>query len=365
MLTKLQVRPDNYRAANQLFNSGIDNFTGAMEKYSGRIKDRAVNELLGNYSPDQTNLLDSQQQLMSQLSGVGNISPKEALGLAGAATTPYTAQRDYDRGIFTSDRDYQIAQGRLGETSRHNQVMEGRGSYGMTTDDYGNTYVLNKNSGELEMIEGSNQVGTNPKNIVLKTVTDRDGYGNETTRQIPFDKTTGQPVTDGAGVGTKAPALSQQDRDAADATGKALGLLDTISGQYNPDLVGLADNTLAASLNSLGINTADTTKNRVLNATMQNLKANLTAALIKGVPSDKDMKVIEDMLPATSDSEDVFQAKLGNIKEILSKQSQGTKKQILDPRQQGGIVPVSTPGSTETNSTGGSPYGTDYTVIRF
>jgi len=372
MLSKLQLRPDSYSAANQLFGSSVDKFSGAMQQYGDRIKNRAVNELLSGYETNADNAIAGHNDLTSQLAGIGGITPTEALGLADKAYNPVYKQMSFDKG-----------------------------QYGFQTDELGNAYSFNKNDGNYTQVADSPYSGgINPKNIMLKPVTSRDGYGNETTTQVPFNKLTGQPVgntatptaTDlgvqageylankygieteeqfralpqeqqtklqgeleqilnptagnavgnppmNAGVGVKAPTLSQADRDAASATTNALKLLDTAGGQYRPGIVGGMDSGIAFGKNMVGMNSKDTTDNRVLNSTLQNLKANLTAALIKGVPSDKDMKVIEDMLPSVWDNENTFAGKMENVRNILTKQAQTTKTNILDPRQQGGIVP--------------------------
>jgi len=364
----------NLSAAGKLFGDIAD-------RVESRAKDKAINELLSaspivgnNETSVSQTPMQFQQQQQQAFSNIKGIDPLQALGLSNAQANPYFQEQSRQDEIAQRDFTNQYRTNSLDETIRHNQAVESKVAskgYGAITDDFGTTYIFNKDSGTYEPIVNPNaSSGSIPaKYIQTLSVTDRDGLGNETITQVPIDKRTGKPINpEDSAVGSKAPVLSQADRDSASATTNALDLLNQIETQYDDNLVGLFDNAASATLNTLGINTKKTTENRQLNATLQNLKANLTAALIKGVPSDKDMAVIEDMLPSTTDNEDVFDAKMKNVKQILTQQQDQFKQNILNPRQQGsitGVRPNVDNRVTDTNTSQGSIYGIGTDIISF
>ncbi len=236
--------------------------------------------------------------------------------------------------------------------------------YTTVKDDIGNIYALDKKTGSFKMIQEAPEGTVSPKNVQLVTVTDRDEYGNETTRVVPIDKRTGRPVSQGTtGVGgtegepgaggttvsRKRPAATQADRDAALAAKKAMDDIDQIETLKSGDIIGPVDSGIATAANTFGINSERAARNRVLNQVLQNLKANLTDALIKGVPSDRDMQVIEDMLPSVWDSEEVFEAKLKRIRGILDRQNELAKKQA-EPRGQSEMYETEPRGSMTVDS---------------
>ena len=173
------------------------------------------------------------------------------------------------------------------------------------------------------------------KDIAIKEVTYKDADGNTIKETVPVSKITGNVMVkdeNGNIVDSGKPAqsferqpLSQADRDSALALKNAYTNIKDIERMYSPDIVGPVDNFVSFGLNSAGINNERATRNRELLQTTQNLKANLTDALIKGVPSDRDLKMIEDMLPKPSESEFTFRKKLKNIESILLKQAKNSR----------------------------------------
>jgi len=199
-------------------------------------------------------------------------------------------------------------------------------------------------------------------------VTETDALGNGVTYLVRTNKMTGEIVSKEP-IGKTTKPLTQQDKDAATAFKKSMDLIDKIEQQYDPKIVGPIDTLSAWIGNKAGIATDDTKRHYELDSTLQNLKANLTAALIKGVPSDKDMAVIEGMMPSSSDSEPVFKAKLKNIKEILNRQGLQFTKDRLEPVGAGEIG-ISTPKpetpeppKPDSNST--KWYGDGYEIITY
>ena len=169
-------------------SSGFDKLVGMGDA----IKQRRIDSDVGTAvsSVDGTGMAPEQYQkaLFGAIGQVDGMTATKALGLASGLAKPA-----YDARAYRDDR---VDASNL---NNYRNVMSGRGSYGMTVDDYGNSYMLNKHTGEV--VSGDNNVDTagrtNPKNVVLKSITSRDANGVETTRQVPFDKTTGQPIQNG------------------------------------------------------------------------------------------------------------------------------------------------------------------------
>jgi hypothetical protein len=353
-------------------------FMGIADRIDTRAKNKAINELLAT-TPDATQSpVAFNQQQRQAFAGIRDIDPLQALNLANAQTAPYYKQQARADALQQQEINTAYKDTALGETIRHNQAMESKVApkgFGAITDEFGTTYIYNKDTGKYEPIVNANAStgGVSPKNIQIVDVVSRDGSGNETTKKVPVNKLTGNIVVDGRDSGEKAssfkrPTPSQQDRDSALAGKKGMDNIANIKQLYAPDIVGPIDNAFAWVANATGTaqSGGDAERNYKLNQEVQNLKANLTSALIKGVPSDRDLAMIEDMLPSTSDSEAVFNAKLKRIEDILSRQQKMTEEQMR-PRGQSEMYKLDTH-TTDSNTTttnGGTKYGKDTEIIRF
>jgi len=138
-----------------------------------------------------------QEALFNQLGRIDGVNATQALGLATQLSKPRFDERAYtDKRIDASN------------LNNYRDAMAGRGSYGMTVDDYGNAYMLDKHTGEYTKVSSAPTGMVNPKHITLKSVTSRDANGVERTVQVPFDKTTGQPVSGGT---TAIPDIPEAD----------------------------------------------------------------------------------------------------------------------------------------------------------
>ena len=194
-----------------LLTGGLNSFQKVADQLDEVKRNRALSQLL---SSGQTNL--------SQLLGVRGTSPNDAAILSQAAMAPELAKQKMALDIYKAQPKPK--------------------GYGMVTDDYGNTYSYNKDTGSYSIIKGDgSNLGVSPKNVVLKSVTSRDENGVETTVQVPFNKLTGEPLTTAggdttAGVGVKQPPklsntmqLPTGETVYVDATGKPI---QNDKGQY-------------------------------------------------------------------------------------------------------------------------------------
>jgi hypothetical protein len=348
--------------AGQLFDRGVSGLTDTINRVGEAKKQAAINQIITN--TDVSDPFAAHSALFGQISKIPGVSATEALGLSTAAVNNSMQKQQWqnklDQQMFErNSAAVNTGTGqRLGwnpETQTYDKPIGSATAtaskgYGAITDDFGTTYIYNKDTGSYEPIvnasAGAAGGRVSPKNITMKSVTTKDANGNEVTKSYPINKATGTVVENGMDTGkplpdtVKAPTMSQADRDAALAAKNAFSGIEDIRSKFDPSAVGSFDNAVAVLDNAGGFNVSeDTVKNRELNQSIQNLKANLTAALIKGVPSDRDLQMIEDMLPSTSDSEVVFTAKLNNIEKILKKQyanmaeQQAKRGVTIDPPQ--------------------------------
>ncbi len=129
-------------AAGKLFNQGVSGIQGAMDSYSGRIKNRAINDVLGQEKLDNEDAVGYQTRINTLLGNVDGLDPLQRLNLSTVASKPVyqqelvereAEQQMYDRGVdsaklvqesdkIQNTQDYRDAV--TTETKRHNGVME-------------------------------------------------------------------------------------------------------------------------------------------------------------------------------------------------------------------------------------------------
>lgn len=144
--------------ANQAIDSGFTRLQKVGEAIKRKRIDSDVAAVLGKVDQNQ-DPVSYRNQLFSEIAQIPGVSAADAIGLAKKLS--YT-----DENV-----------------------------YGVTTDDLGNVWKYNKQTGELDPIQGGYTWENSPKSITLKTVTDRDENGREITRQVPVNKYTGQHVS--------------------------------------------------------------------------------------------------------------------------------------------------------------------------
>ncbi len=272
-----------------------------------------------------------QDALFQSIGKVDGVSAMDAIGFATKLSQPRFDERKY--GDDRTDAN---------NLNSYRDTMSGRGSYGMTTDDYGNAYMLNKHTGEYEQVATGNSNKVNPKNIVLKSITDRDASGVETTTQVPFDKTTGQPVNvdnydfSGANAGyenaegvrvdangrplavqpsegVKYPIVDKSTRESKDALQSSYDLINGINVP-TANQSGPFDARVDDVMSWLNVDTDDAVASRDFDAEVANLTTAFGTAQVKGVLSDKDTKFITDQMPDRKLSPTVNANRINSIK---------------------------------------------------
>ena len=174
--------------ANALIDRGFNSFQKVADDLREVKTNRAIGQLLENQD-FASNPYDAQPSAMAQLLGINGVDPKTAMALSSGMAAPYIAKQNYE-----DTKDYRNKMLTLNYLKATKVPPVKPKGYGMVTDDLGNVFSYNKDTGEYKMVKESSLGGLNPKYVTLKTVTSRDENGIETTVQVPFNKLTGQPV---------------------------------------------------------------------------------------------------------------------------------------------------------------------------
>jgi hypothetical protein len=354
-LAQMDRAAPTYAATNQLlnatsglFNKGTTGLVDAFNKIGEVKKQAAIGDLISGV--DISDPYTAQSALFGQLSQIPGVSATEALGLSTAATKSAIDKMKYqnllDQQAFTqgietaklvqtadqqaATQDYRNKA--LEETSRHNLATEGKVTpkgFGAITDDYGTTYIYDKDTGNYKPIvnTAAGAGAVPPKNIKVVNVTDRDSYGRETTTPYTINAKTGNVVKDGIDtgskppVGTKQPTLSEKDKAYADSFGEIGDLatqIDTLAKQ-SPGSFGLLDQYTGRIGSILG--TEEGLTQRKADAIASNLKAGFAKSQMSGVLSDQDIRLLSKQIPTTADQPHEVEQKVNFIKDYMAKKN--------------------------------------------
>jgi len=128
--------------ANNMFNAGMKGLTSAINSYRGRVKNNAINKILGTEKLIDEDAVGYQGRVNTLLGNIDDLDPLQRLNLSTVASKPIyeqelrereVEQQTYDRGVdsaklvmksdeIQNTEDYRDTV--TGETSRHNEVME-------------------------------------------------------------------------------------------------------------------------------------------------------------------------------------------------------------------------------------------------
>ena len=323
--------------ANQSFNRGFNAFQQVADDLDEVKRNQAIRSLLG--SIDMSDPYAAQESLSGGLMGIRGVDPLQAIGLASKAVQPEISRRAEERAAEQAA----FKQGM--DMAKFNQP-----DYTTVKDDLGNIYALDKKTGSFKMIQEAPEGAVNPKDIQIVTVTDRDSYGNEITRVIPYNKRTQQPIapeTTGSGntsigpaaategqaqpmaaqsprggsVGTvvsvKRPKLPTSDLEMYDAASTIFPLIDELSGiiEGSPGSFGPIDQYTGSIGAMMG--TEEGTNLTRANAISSNLLAGFGKAQMAGVLTDQDMEIIRKQIPQTSDTATEAKEKVRFIRNYL------------------------------------------------
>ena len=128
--------------ANNMFNAGMKGLTGAINSYRGRVKNNAINKILGTEKLIDEDAVGYQGRVNTLLGNIDDLDPLQRLNLSTVASKPIyeqelrereAEQQTYDRGVDSAQlvqkADEALATANYrntvtGETSRHNKQME-------------------------------------------------------------------------------------------------------------------------------------------------------------------------------------------------------------------------------------------------
>jgi len=298
--------------ANRSFDRGFNAFQQVADNLDEVKRNQAIKSLLG--SVDMSDPYAAQESLSGGLMGIRGVDPLQAIGLASKAVQPAIQRRSEERALEES------AFNRAMDVAKFNQP-----DYATVKDDFGNIYALDKKTGRFSPIQTAPEGAVNPKDVQLVTVTDRDSYGNETTRVVPYNKRTLSPMGAGAGgsggpgtvVGTKRPTLPTTDREMYDTASTIFPLIDELSGivEESPGSFGPLDQYTGAIGAMMG--TEEGTNLTRANAISSNLLAGFGKAQMAGVLTDQDMEIIRKQIPQTSDTATEARVKVKFIRDYL------------------------------------------------
>jgi hypothetical protein len=354
------------QGANMMFKGGMNAFQKVADDLDQVKRNKAVEQLLSTV--DMSDPYRGQQSAISGLLGIRGVDPKTAVMVGTGIADPYIEKRKQDALEDYRNRSLGIQYLNATKTTPK--------GYGMVTDEYGTTYVYNKDTGDYTPIKGDgSRLGVSPKNIVLKTVTSRDANGVETTVQVPYNKLTGEPVygTSIGGVkakdnngsvvanqngaaGVKYPTMDKSTKEQKESLQSSWNLIDSINVP-TPEQSGPIDSRWDDAMAWLNVDTKDAVAAKQFDQEVANLATAFGTAQVKGVLSDKDMKFIEQQLPSREYSPEVNANRINSIKNKI-KEAIG-RFNSMNPYNP---IDINT---TATDKPKGSRYGTGTEIISF
>ena len=304
------------QSAGRRIESGFNSLQKVADNLDEVRKNKAIKELVS--TTDMSDPYSGQQTMLGNLLGIRGVDAKDAMNISGGIANPLIARNNRAEDVTYRTNTFN-------ESTRHNKAMENKGfapkGYGMTTDEYGTTYMYNKDTGKYEAIVNgnANNGAVPPKFIGNTSVVDTDpATGIETKKQVSFDKRNptvdlnGNPITS-----VSYPTITKDDRDylqGIPTMNKMVTdlskIIDTSSGSFGP--VDQYTGKIGAMLGK-DEGTAQT-KARAISS---NLLAGFGKAQMAGVLTDQDMKIIKEQIPSVSDTQAEAQTKMKFLKDFL------------------------------------------------
>ncbi len=280
------------------------------------------------YRAEDQTPLDYQQQQSQALMNIDGMDATTALGLAEKSSQPYYGQQERSTAADTLAFDQGIDNAKLVQKADELQSIDSyrdktAGDFGMFTDDYGKSWKIDKNSGDLTEVNtgiGSGNMtfgGAGGKNIVMVDKTVPDGHGGSTTVKVPVDKRTGQTVKGEVPTVVKQAVLSQKDRDFTKNYGQGSTTLNNVRGTLNNTGIWGGLDAITGKVGEF-FGTEEGGKQSLLKQDLENLRLEATNKL-SGVLSNQDMQIILDTIPTVSDQPDIARQKLAKVEASIAK----------------------------------------------
>jgi len=322
---------DNLSAAGDLF-------MGIADRIETRKRNASINDILAIGLADGQSAGSYQQQQQRDLSQVRGMDPLQAIGIADSISKPIYAQektkynmgRDEVADAFKGDEIVNAAIDRentanyrantLKENERYHRATQG--DFAGFTDEYGKTWMINKNTGAKEEINTGVGAGNMPfggaggKNIIMVDSTTPDGFGGKTTVKIPVDKRTGLDAQGNQPQVVNQATLSQKDKDYTKNYGQSGTTVGNVRGSLgNKGIWGGLD----AMTGPVGafFGSKEGGEQRMVKQDLENLRLEATNKLA-GVLSNQDMQIILDTIPTINDQPDIARKKLAKVEKSMA-----------------------------------------------
>jgi len=298
------------QSSGNMMSKGFNQLSDTLKKVGDVKREAAVNQIISG--ADTTDPYAAQAQLFGQLSSIPGVSAMDALGLSAAATKSSLDKMKYSDALQQKAFENSIDYLKATKTSPK--------GYGMISDDLGNIYSFNKDTGDYSLVQKAD-ANMNPKLVTLKSVVSRSPDGVETTRYVPFNKMTGQPIGGGSsftsgtagGMGVKYPTATDTQKDNKEALESVLSLVNAMQIPTE-EQSGPIDSRVDDVKTWLNIDTPDTKAAAKFDSDLGNLVTAFGTAQVKGVLSDKDTQYIESQMPSRRYSPEVNRVRMDNIK---------------------------------------------------
>ncbi len=327
-------------ASAQLFNQGMTNIQGVADRYAGRVKDTQIAKLMATEQGDMT-ADEYHGNMRSNIAGIAGVSPLEAINLSNAASAPIFAKEARETAAInrTQDLGYKDAAlvqdaDKISETSRHNVAMENKVTakgYGAITDDFGTTYIYNKDSGNYEPIvnagagRGGIRITSKTPKMALPDGTKvyQDGRGNPILGSdnkpivVERSKTNLDIPTTEANFDT---LISRLD-EGVKTVGKNKGAV----GSFGSDPIGF----IANNLNDIVQMPTDDFRDRTKIKGYSNALVGTIYKMVEtGVMTDADAERYLAQVPKPDDSPIVYKDKANRLREELVANRESIRKRM-------------------------------------
>jgi len=318
---------------SQLLDRGISGLTDTVNRVGEAKKQAAINQIITN--TDVSDPFAAHSALFGEISKIPGVTASEALGLSTAAVNNSMQKQQWQNKLDQQMWDRGIDYIKATKTTPK--------GYGAITDDFGTTYIYNKDTGKHEPIVNANagKGNVSPKNIVLKSVDVTVPGGGTKTVTKAVNKTTGNIVEDGVDTGvklegTKEPTLSQKDKSFLDNYSSATQDIAALDAIFSDERSSGAFGPLDAQTAKVGAmaGTDDGKVYTLFNALRGKMMTSITDQLA-GALSDKDMAYLEAQLPSSSDTFAQAQIKWNNFKQRYRQVRQDRLNRLRSSNPQG------------------------------
>jgi len=339
-----------------MFNQGSDRLTQAMGNYAARVKENATNksirEVLSAERGENELTADFKQGQLRDMLMKKLVSPTDAIVYANAAAAPYEKQDALELAAVTRAEDLGYKDAELvqsadkqasldeyrgnvtTETTRHNIATENKVTpkgFGAITDDFGTTYIYNKDNGKYEPIvndsagKGGVRINSKTPKMALPDGTKvyQDGRGN------PIMGTDGKPIVVERSKTNLDIPTTEANFDTLitrlDEGVKTVGQNEGSVGSFGSDPLGF----IANNLNDIVQIPTDDFRDRTKIKGYSNALVGTIYKMVEtGVMTDADAERYLAQVPKPDDSAIVYRDKANRLREELVANRESIRKRM-------------------------------------